>query len=63
MGNQEIVSKPTSFIPTTAKLETVRPTKALLEGMHIEAVHVLMFFGILAFLFLGIWKTNTSSKK
>jgi hypothetical protein len=58
MDNQTAQSKPTSFIPLKAQLETVRPTKALMEGFHIEAIHVLMFFGILAFLFLGVWKTN-----
>jgi hypothetical protein len=58
MDNKEVQSRPTSFIPVKAQLETVRPTKALLEGLHIEVAHVVIFFGILAFLFLGIWKTN-----
>jgi hypothetical protein len=58
MGNETTESKPTSFLPVKAQLEVVKPTKATMEGIHIEAIHVVMFFGILAFLFLGVWKKS-----
>ncbi len=58
MENQTVVSRPTSFIPVKAQLETVKPTKALMEGIHIEGIHILMFFGLIIFLFIGMWKAN-----
>jgi len=63
MDNQVTQSKPTSFIPVKSQLESVKPTKALMAGLHIEAIHVIMFFGILAFLFLGVWKANSTKKQ
>lgn len=63
MENQSTASKPTSFIPAKTQLETVSPTKVLMAGIHIEGIHIAMFFGILAFLFLGLWKASSSAKK
>lgn len=52
----------TSIEATKGSLVPLRPTKATLAGWHIEAVHICMFFGLLVFLFIGMWvkgkKTN-----
>lgn len=47
---------PTSYIPVKSKLDT--PKKSLIEMklMHIEGIHIAMFFGITIFLFISMWK-------
>lgn len=52
----------TSIEATKGSLVGLRPTKATLEGWHIEAVHIVMFFGILVFLFVGMWINGKKTK-
>ena len=56
-------SKPTSFVPVKAELAMMKPSDTKLEGFHIEAIHIIMFVVILAFLFLGVWKSNSTTNK
>ncbi|RPJ79109.1 MAG: hypothetical protein EHM20_02265 [Alphaproteobacteria bacterium] len=47
---------PTSYLPAKSVLET--PRKALVEMhiLHIEGIHIVMFFVITFVLFIGMWK-------
>jgi hypothetical protein len=54
--------RPTSIISNKGKLEPLRPTKALLENHHIEVSHIVIFFGILLLLFIGMWKDGKKTK-
>lgn len=60
---KNIMSKETSIISSkTSSLEPLRPTAATLQSWHIEAVHIAMFFLLLIFLFLGMWKDGKKTK-
>lgn len=63
MENQTTESKPTSYLPSTVQLEKSKTNETHMAGFHIEAIHIVMFFVILAFLFLGVWKANAQTKK
>lgn len=45
-----------SFIPEKASLEYPRKPSMALSLEHIEGVHIAIFIGLLAFIFIGVWK-------
>lgn len=47
---------PTSYVPARAELHLPKPMMAEMKEWHIEAVHVVVFFLVLFFLFIGPWK-------
>ena len=49
---------PTSFLPTKSKMEPSRVPQAKMQGIHIEAIHVVIFFLLLYVLFAPIWKKS-----
>jgi hypothetical protein len=53
---------PTSIVPLKAKLEPVRPTASELSTISVEVIHVFVFFLIIAFIFLSMWKDSKHVK-
>lgn len=47
---------PTSYIPAKAELHYPKKMLAEMSLWHIEAVHIVVFFLVLFFLFIGPWK-------
>ena len=45
-----------TFIPKKATFELPRSPEARLQGIHIELVHVVIFFVIIVGLFISMWK-------
>ncbi len=51
---------PTSWVPMKAPLEPSRVPTTQLTNFHIEVIHVIMFFGLIAALYWSMW---VSAKK
>ena len=51
---------PTSFLPAKSYMETSRIPTAKLSGLEIEISHVVIFFLLTFFLFIGMWKKPNS---
>jgi hypothetical protein len=47
---------PTSFIPAKAELHYPKKMLAELHVLHIEGVHVVIFFLLTFAMFIGMWK-------
>lgn len=47
---------PTSFLPEKSLMEPSRIPTAKMSGFEIEVIHVVIFIGLIFFLFLGMWK-------
>lgn len=52
-----IVVHPTSFIPMKSHVEPARVPKKIMSGLHIEVIHVIIFFLLTGVLFYSKWKT------
>ena len=48
---------PTSFLPVKSQMEPSRVPKTIMTGLQIEVIHVIIFFALTFFLFIGMWKT------
>ncbi len=48
---------PTTFLPAKSIMEPSRVPKTVMTGLQIEVIHVLIFFLLTFFLFIGMWKT------
>lgn len=49
---------PTSFVTTKSALHLPKPKSAEMQEWHIEGIHIVCFFAITFFLFIGMWKRN-----
>lgn len=53
----------TSIVPPGGRIEPLRTHKTIASVTQIEVLHIAVFVGILFFIFGGLWKAATATKK